>query len=277
LIEGGRGKAQIAMMTNLWTDIDAIARLARSGQKAADASNGRSAEPITPPAGTFPPFPGRREFDIHAVDSPARVVTGDSYDFFFVNEETLAIVMADVSGKGIPAALLVGVTRSMVRHLSAVSSSPGDTLSRVNRILYQTELGAMYVTIFLGWYDTRTGRCVYANAGHPRPFRIVADGAAVPFGEVTGPILGILDLDRYVTKEAELGVGDKLVPYTDGVTDATAPDGEFFGVRRLADLLSRNSAQPVDRLCRIVADRVDEFQAHARQDDTTILALQRNL
>jgi len=265
------------MMANLWTDIDAIARLARSGQKAADASNGSAAVPIAPPPGTFPPFPERREFDIHAVDSPARGATGDSYDFFFVNEETLAIVMADVSGKGIPAALLVGVTRSMVRHLSAVSTSPGDTLSRVNRILYQTELGAMYVTIFLGWYDTRTGALVYANAGHPQPFRIVSDGAAVPFGEVTGPILGILDLDRYVTKEAQLEVGDKLVLYTDGVTEAMAPNGEFYGSGRLADLLSRNSSQPVDRLCEIVADRVDDFQDHARQDDTTILTLQRNL
>jgi sigma-B regulation protein RsbU (phosphoserine phosphatase) len=265
------------MMTNLWTDIDAIARLARSGQKAADASNGSSAVPITPPPGTFPPFPDRREFDIHAVDSPARVVTGDSYDFFFVNEETLAIVMADVSGKGIPAALLVGVTRSMVRNLSAVSTSPGDTLSRVNRILYQTELGAMYVTIFLGWYNTRTGTLVYANAGHPQPFRIVSEAVAVPFGEVTGPILGILDLDRYVTKEAELGIGDKLVLYTDGVTEAMAPNGEFYGSGRLADLLSLNGSQPVDRLCEIVADRVDEFQDHQRQDDTTILTLQRNL
>ncbi len=265
------------MMTNLWTDIEAIARLAHSEQKAADASNGSSAVAIAPPPGTFPPFPDHREFDIHAVDSPARGATGDSYDFFFVNEETLAIVMADVSGKGIPAALLVGVTRSMVRNLSAVSTSPGDTLSRVNRILYQTELGAMYVTIFLGWYNTRTGTLVYANAGHPPPFRIVADGAAVPFGEVTGPILGILDLDHYVTKESELGVGDKLVLYTDGVTEAMAPNGEFYGAGRLANLLSRNSAQPVDRLCEIVADRVDVFQEHTRQDDTTILTLQRNL
>ncbi len=265
------------MMTNLWTDIDAIARLAHSEQQAADASRGHSAVPITPPPGTFPPFPDHREFDIHAVDSPARVVTGDSYDFFFVNEETLAIVIADVSGKGIPAALLVGVTRSMVRNLSAVSTSPGDTLSRVNRILYQTELGAMYVTIFLGWYNIRTGVLVYANAGHPPPYRVVADGAAVPFGDVTGPILGILDLDQYVTKEARLEVGDKLVLYTDGVTEAIAPNGEFFGAGRLADLLSRNSSQSVDRLCEIVADRVDDFQDHARQDDTTILTLQRNL
>jgi len=265
------------MMTNLWTDIDAIARLARSGQKAADASNGSTAVPIAPPPGIFPPFPDRPEFDIHAADSPARMVTGDSYDFFFVNDETLAIVMADVSGKGIPAALLVGVTRSMVRNLSAVSTSPGDTLSRINRILYHTELGAMYVTIFLGWYNIRTGTLLYANAGHPHPFRIIPDGAAVPFGEVTGPILGILDIDRYVTKESKLAVGDKLVLYTDGVTDATDRSGEFYGSRRFADLLSRNSAQSVSRLCEIVIDRVDAFQEHARQDDTTILALQRNL
>jgi sigma-B regulation protein RsbU (phosphoserine phosphatase) len=264
------------MMTNLWTDVDAIARLARSARKAADAGSARPAISSPPPPGTFPPFPDRPEFDIHAVDSPARVVTGDAYDFFFVDETLLAVVMADVSGKGIPAGLLVGVTRSMVRHLSSASASPGETLTRVNRILYQTDLGAMYVTIFLGWYDTRTGVLAYANAGHPRPFRLTPGGAALPFGEVTGPILGILDVEGYVTREERLGVGDKLVVYTDGVTDATAPDGEYFGASRFADLLARNSAQPVDRLCAIVADRVDAFREQARQDDTTILALQRN-
>ncbi len=264
------------MMTNLWTDLDALTRLARSERKAEDAAHDGIAVPMAPPSGAYPAFPERREFDIHAVDSPARVVTGDSYDFFFLNEETLAVVMADVSGKGFPAALLMGVARSMVRNLSSVSSSPGDTLSRVNKILYQTDLGAMYVTIFLGWYNTRTGSLRYANAGHPRPFRMVAAGGAVPFGEVTGPILGILDVDQYEEKEDRLGVGERLVLYTDGVTEARRSDGEFFGYDRLARLLGRLAGEPVNRMVELMAEEVDEFQDHQRQDDTTVLALQRN-
>jgi sigma-B regulation protein RsbU (phosphoserine phosphatase) len=260
---------------NLWTDLEAMSRLARSQQEAEEESSG--GPPIRAPQSrhVFPAFPEREEFDIHAVDSPARVVTGDSYDFFFVSENTLAFMVADVSGKGIPAALLVGVTRSMVRNLSAVSLSPGDTLTRVNRILHQTELGPMYVTIFLGWYDTCTGHLQYANAGHPLPYRVSSRGQVASFGQVTGPILGILDVKRYAEEEERLEPGDRLVLYTDGVTEAAAPSGEFYGPDLLADVLGRCAGEPADRLCERVMGDVLAFRGDQQQDDATLLALHR--
>jgi sigma-B regulation protein RsbU (phosphoserine phosphatase) len=262
-------------VTNLWTDIEALTRLAESQHAAEEESSG--GPPIRAPRSrhVFPAFPERQEFDIHAIDSPAGVVTGDSHDFFFVTEDTLAFLIADVSGKGIPAALLVGVTRAMVRNLSSVSLSPGDTLTRVNRILHQTELGAMYVTIFLGWYDTGTGVLQYANAGHPLPYRIDAEGKVRPFGKVTGPILGILDVKRYTEDEEQLAVGERLVLYTDGVTEAANPKGEFFGADRLAEILGRHGSETVKGLCQGVMAEVSHFQGDRSQDDATVLALQR--
>jgi sigma-B regulation protein RsbU (phosphoserine phosphatase) len=260
---------------NLWTDLEAMSRLARSQREAEEESSG--GPPVRAPHSrrVFPAFPERQEFDIYAVDSPARVVTGDAYDFFFVTEDTLAFMVADVSGKGIPAALLVGVTRSMVRNLSAVSLSPGDTLTRVNRILHETDLGPMYVTIFLGWYDTRTGHLQYANAGHPLPCRLSRSGQVSSFGQVTGPILGILDVKRYAEEEAFLEIGDRLVLYTDGVTEAVGPSGEFYGCDLLANVLGRCAAESAKGLCQRVMGDVLSFRGDQQQDDATLLALHR--
>jgi sigma-B regulation protein RsbU (phosphoserine phosphatase) len=262
-------------MKNLWTDIEAISRLARSEQAVEGASKG--ARPVRVPASRkiFPAFPEREEFEVHAVESPSKMVTGDFFDFFLVSEGTLAISMADVSGKGAPAALMMEVTRSMVRNLSSVSSSPAETLHRVNRILYEANLGSMYLTIFLGWYDVGTGALTYSNAGHPVPYRVGRDGDVAPFGEVTGPILGILDVDGYGEDVAQVGVGERVVLYTDGVTEATSPDGEFFGPERFKEILARYAGCRLDRMCQLVARHVDEFQANQRYDDTTLMALGR--
>jgi phosphoserine phosphatase RsbU/P len=262
---------------NLWTDVEALARLAVSERATARGLPGRGVGSAPFPAVSFPLFPEREEFAVHAVESPAKLVTGDYYDLFFVSEDRLAIVMADVSGKGVPAAVLKAFTRSMVRNVSTFSLSPADTLTRVNKILHDASLGAMFVTVFLGWYDTRTGALRYANAGHPRPYLIGRDGRISMFGEATGPILGILDVKRYGEGEQPIGEGERLVLYTDGYTEALSPDGDFFGSERLAALLAEHATEPLDRLCELAAKRIDEFQAHQRQDDATILALRRGL
>ncbi len=252
-----------------------MGRLAESEQSARELCRG--ARPVRTPAtpGVFPAFPDRSEFEIHAVDSPARVVTGDSYDFFFVQDDVLAVMIADVSGKGVPAALLMGVTKSMVRSLSSISRSPAETLTRINKILHETQLGAMYLTVFLCWYETRTGRLKYVNGGHPRPYRIDAQGAVSPFGEVTGSILGILDVDEYAEREETLGVDERLVLYTDGVTEAVNPAGEFFGCERFSKLLSSLAREPVDRLSEQVIGKICDFQGPRHHDDATMLALER--
>ena len=174
---------------NLWNDVDALARLALSERGVSEATRGGH-EPRSPlPKSAFPPFCDRQDFEIHTVESPARVVSGDYCDAFLLSEGTLAVVMADVSGKGVPAALLKGILRSMIRNVSTFSASPGDTLTRVNRMLYEAHLGPMYVTIFLGWYNTRIGTLRYANAGHPHPYLIDREGRASKFGEVFPDVL----------------------------------------------------------------------------------------
>jgi sigma-B regulation protein RsbU (phosphoserine phosphatase) len=266
---------RLTVNKTLWDDTNALARLARFECMTERVT--REARPVRIPKtrSAYPAFPDHHEFSVHAVESPSRMVTGDSFDYFMVSDEILAVVMADVSGKGLAAAVMVDVTRSLLRHLSAVSSSPADTVSKVNNILYKARLGSMYVTIFLGWYHVKTGKMDYSNCGHPQPFKIGADGSVSRFGEVTDPILGILDVEMDGQQSGELNVGEKLVLYTDGVTEACNPQGEFLGSDRLAGLLSDASSSHPDRLCREVADYVDEFQTNKRYDDATLMALER--
>ena len=265
------------MASNLWTDLEALRRLARSQRVARDAPAGGSASRRGVPQESFPTFPKLPELEIHAMDVTARLATGDFCDFFFLSESELALVMADVSGKGVPAAVLRGVTRSVLRNLATTEASPGETLSRLNRILCEASLGAMFLTLFLGQYRISTGLLRYANAGHPVPFRIGRHGGVEPFGEVTGPILGILDSRVYADREGWLAVGDKLVLFTDGVTEARDPEGNFFAPAHLAACLEEHSTAPPGVLCERLGRRVRDFQQDRSQDDATVLALQRNL
>jgi sigma-B regulation protein RsbU (phosphoserine phosphatase) len=260
--------------TNLWTDVEALERLART-ERDLERTGGSGGTRTVPAPGPLLRFPEREEFDIRAADLPARFVSGDYYDFFFVSEDRIALVMADVSGKGVPAALLKGVTRSVLRNLSAGADSPGETLDRLNRILHEADLGPMYVTIFLCWYSVRTGRLRYASAGHPSPFRVDRRGRVTPFGDATGPILGILDLDDYPVREARLAVGDRLVLFTDGALEARSPGGAFLGTSGLRRLIERHGSDPAQQLCDALARGVDEYQARRRHDDATFLVFER--
>lgn len=262
-------------MVNLWTDVEALARLSRSERRVERLPLGASRERGGDPAVTFPPFRGRSDFEFHVVENPARIVSGDYADGFLIGEHTLAIVMADVSGKGIPAAVLMGITRSVVRNICPYTGSPGEALTRVHKILYEAELGSMFLSIFLGYYDTRTGVLRYANAGHPLPLRIGAGGEVSSFGATTGPILGILDVAPYDELVDRLHPGETLLLYTDGVTEASTADDEFFGAERLRALLRGRSGAPVEEICRLVARSLDEFQEGRRHDDATLLALRR--
>jgi len=276
---GGTGVARsrdgiARKLPSLWTDVEALARLALSDQVAERMLESRPGG-VPSIQGPFSPFEERDEFEVHSAESPARVVSGDYADHFPVSEKTLALVMADVSGKGTPAALLKGVTRSVLRNVSSCSASPGDTLARVNRILVEADLGSMFVTVFLGWYDIASGTLRYANAGHPLPYLVEAGARVRAFGDVTGPILGILDQVRYEESEERIGAGERLVLYTDGVTEARSPEGGFFGHSRLMRFLSKNGRNSAENLCNLLLRSVDEFQAGRRQDDATLLVLHR--
>lgn len=262
------------MASNLWTDLEALQRLART-ERAARAPGRTPARHDSPISDPFPAFPGRSGMELHALDMTARLASGDYGDFFFLSDSTLALVLADVSGKGVPAAVLRGVTRSVIRFLAPSSHSPGETLTRANRILCGARLGSMFVTLYLGWYAVATGKLSYANAGHPVPYRLTPEGKVSAFGEVTGPILGILEEREYATRECRLEVGDRLVLLTDGVTEARSPHGHFFGGAPLAGALASHARLSLADFCAALAESVRAFQQGRPQDDATILALSR--
>src|SRR5690606_16431692 len=141
----------------------------------------------------FPPFPGRNEFELHAVNEAAQHVAGDFFDFFFVDQNTLVFVIADVSGKGMSAALVMAVCRTILRDLALSGRSPAEILREGNERLRDNQKGGAFVTIFLGSFDVTTGRVVYANGGHVPPFLIGRDGNVSNVGEATGTIVGMLE------------------------------------------------------------------------------------
>ncbi len=222
---------------------------------------------------TFPPFPDHSEFDLHAVNMPARHIGGDFFDFFFISDDVLLIAIADVSGKGAPAAMYMAAALTLLRNLAAETAGPGALLDRANAILARDNDRAMFLTLFLGLYETRTGRLRYANAGHPRP--LLLNGVARPFGEVTGPLLGVMPEARFPEAEGRLESGQAIVLYTDGVSEARTADGEFFGVGRLEQLLGSAGGCGARDLCESTAREVDRFQAGELKDDVTVLALRR--
>src|SRR5262249_57174636 len=134
---------------------------------------------------------------------------------------------------GASAARRRGVTRSVLRSLVSPDSSPGSTLERLNRVLCESSLGSMFVTLYLGMYRIPTGLLRYSNAGHPVPFQVASNGAVRPFGEVTGPILGILESSCYADREEWLAPEDRIILFTDGITEARNAQGEYFGAGRV--------------------------------------------
>lgn len=226
---------------------------------------------------TFPPFPGHTEFMLHAINAPARRVAGDFFDFFLAPDGTLAFVIADVSGKGVPAAMFMAVARTLLRDLAARIQSPGELLARANKQLLESNNEGMFVTLFFGRYDPATGRVRYANAGHPPPIVVRPDGSTRPFGESTGTILGAIDGAAYEDREESLQPGESVVLYTDGVPEAKRPGpaGRFLGDAPFRELLSRHAADDPEQLCAAIVKMVSEFQDHELYDDVTVLVLKR--
>jgi len=176
---------------------------------------------------TFPAFPERKEFELHAVSKAARHVAGDYFDFFLVNPKTLAFVIADVSGKGMAAALVMAVTRTIIRNLANSGKTPAAILAETNELLRESHGGSAFLTIFLCFYNTANGRIIYANGGHSPPLCIGKNGSISQVGAATGTIVGMLEKQEYANAELRLQPGETLLFYTDGLTEARSPDGEF--------------------------------------------------
>ena len=225
---------------------------------------------------TFPPFPDRHEFDLYARNEAARHVTGDFYDFFFVNEDTLMIVMADVSGKGIPAAMIMAVTRTIIRNLASTGKTPAQILKETNCLLIESRTQPVFVTIFLGCYDTVSGTLDYANAGHHPAYIINKQGEVSSTGNATGTIVGMLEEASYENDRLILATDNYLVLYTDGIPEARSPEGVFFGDDNFKKQLSENAGKPANQICDDIINQVTEYQAGELADDITLLVLRRN-
>jgi sigma-B regulation protein RsbU (phosphoserine phosphatase) len=224
----------------------------------------------------FPPFPDHREFELFATNEPAEFIAGDFFDFFFIKPNTLAFVIADVSGHGVPAALLMAVTRTIIRSCTTPEHTPREVVSYINRVLSKDNEDTMFVTLFYGHYDVETGDLTYVNAGHDPPYIVRKDGhlQALP---ATGPLVGAFEKVAYEQQTECLRPGDLLAAFTDGVTEAqSCEDGSMYGVPRLERLLSVIREEPVGKICDRVYDDVAHFAGYECEDDITLLVLRRN-
>lgn len=222
---------------------------------------------------TFPAFPERDDVAIHAALKPAREVGGDFYDFFFLDERHLCFCVGDVSGKGVPAALFMAVSRTLIRAHAATELSPGSIVTLVNEELSAENPNCMFVTLFLGVLDVRSGKCVYTNAGHNPPYRYGADRVTA-FGGRHGPVVGAMEGLTYGEDTVELAANDALLVFTDGVTEAANGDGLLLGEARLEAHLHKHRAAPVQVVVDETMKLVEAFEAGTEQsDDVTLLAL----
>jgi len=223
-----------------------------------------------------PPFPGRTEFSLDAHNEPAKIMAGDFFDFWLVSDDVLALVVADVSGKGAAAAMFMAVARTILRSFPAQGQSPAQVLAMANRIIAADNKEQMFVTVFFAHYRVRTGELVFAIAGHNPPYVVRVDGAAVSLGEATGPILGVFEDAQFADRRERLAAGDVLVAYTDGVTEAMDAQGVMFGDERLQTLLSTIHNEPVEAIRRRILEEVTRHRQGQDQDDVTVLVLRRN-
>nr|AGS53217.1 serine phosphatase RsbU [uncultured bacterium contig00093] len=220
-----------------------------------------------------PPFPDRSEFDIYASMQPAKEVGGDFYDFFLIDENTLAVVIADVSGKGVPAALFMAITKTLIKNNAQAGRSPGEVFWSVNNMLCENNDNGMFVTAFMGYLDINSGKFTYVNAGHNPP--VLRSYGECNFLKVKpGFILAGFENTRFSQDEISLQRGDELFLYTDGVTEATDSQKTMFGDARLIESLYNYVDMPLQETVISIKGDIDKFAKGAEQaDDITMLAL----
>ena len=221
----------------------------------------------------FPAFPTQKEFDIYAIMNPAKEVGGDFYDFFLVDDDHLAVVIADVSGKGIPAALFMVTAKTLIKDHAQHGTSPELVFTEVNHLLCETNDEGMFVTAWMGVLELSTGHLTYVNAGHNPPLLRRAGGYDY-LRSRPGFVLAGMDETRYRSYSLDLAPGDALFLYTDGVTEATNAEKQLYGEDRLADVLNANRDCAPEALLSAVKADVEAFVGQAPQfDDITVLSL----
>jgi len=222
----------------------------------------------------FPPYPERTEFDIYATIKPAREIGGDFYDFFFVDDEHLCFVIADVSGKGIPAALFMALTKTLLKAKATMGLATDKIISRLNEDLCIGNDMSMFVTVFCGILNVKTGEVQYTNGGHNPPLLIKGSGD-VAYLEKSGELLvGAMEEAQYTARTITFGPGDSLFLYTDGVTEAMNERNELFSEERLQKELSECQDKNVDHMVSEVMQKIEGFTGSAPQsDDITMMMI----
>ncbi|MBO4880025.1 MAG: SpoIIE family protein phosphatase, partial [Clostridia bacterium] len=223
----------------------------------------------------FPPFPNRSEFDIYASMHPAKEVGGDFYDFYLIDEDHLCLLIADVSGKGIPAALFMMVSKIILQSCAMLGQSAGEVLTKTNEAICSNNKESMFVTVWLGILEISTGRLTCANAGHEYPAIMRNGGRFELIKDKHGLVIGGMDGVKYKEYELTLSPGDKLFVYTDGVPEATDAAQELFGTERMLAALNAEPESSPELILKNVRTAVDGFVAGAEQfDDLTMLCLE---
>ena len=223
----------------------------------------------------FPAFPDRNEFDIYATMDPAKEVGGDFYDFFMVDADHLAFVVADVSGKGVPAALFMVIGKTLIKDHTGLHDDLGEVFTEVNNILCASNSEEMFITAFEGVLNLKTGELRYVNAGHEIPFLCRKGGVFEPFKVRAGFVLAGMQGIRYRAGSIQLEPGDKVFQYSDGIPEAINSEKAPYGMKRLESVLAKNSEKAPSELLPLVKADVDAFVGDADQfDDITMLCIE---
>ena len=222
----------------------------------------------------FPAFPDRNEFDIYATMTPAKEVGGDFYDFFLIDRDHLGLVMADVSGKGVPAALFMVIAKTLIKNRAQMGGGPAEILRDVNEQLCEGNDAGLFVTVWLAILEISTGKGLAANAGHEHPALRRGDGTYEMVKYRHSPAVATMDGVRFREHAFQLEPGDSLFVYTDGVAEATNAGMELFGEERTLEALNREPGASPYRLLENMKTSIDEFVGDAMQfDDITMLCL----
>ena len=225
----------------------------------------------------FPPFPEEANtLDIAADMNAAKDVGGDFYDFFRIDNDRIGFTIADVSGKGVPAAIFMAVARTLIRATGIRGVSPAECMTYINALLSQESVNYMFVTVFYGIYNIRTGEVTYSNAGHNPPYLMKADGTVVELPLSKDIVAGAIYDYEFTEDTLQLEKGDTLLLFTDGVTEAIDKDEKDYGDERLRKLLGQCSKLSCQEIVDKVKADVKAFVGEAEQsDDITLLALKR--
>ncbi len=225
----------------------------------------------------FPAFPDRKDFDVYATMQTAKEVGGDFYDFFLVDEDHLAIIIADVSDKGVPASLFMAITKTLIKAHAFVERYPKNVFEYVNKVLCENNRDDMFVTCWMGLFDLKTGVVDAVNAGHEYPAIKTPGGKFELFKDVHGMPLGSLNGIKYSKYEFVMEPGSAIYLYTDGVTEATNNVNDMYGTERMLAALNNTSDENPEKLLKAVKDDIKVFVAEAPQfDDITMLCIKYN-